>query len=373
MRPGMGGRLLVAPPPATPAFSIAVSNSAPSVVQGGTVDYTATLTRVGGHTADVVLSITGLPADVSASFPDGDTFSGGTTTRTVRLTAAGGATLVNNDAFVLTATSSEAGPDTENQTVSVVAAGSFAANLPSGMTLIADSSFESFTSTTASSSDADGIEVINWASNITEDAASFGVRSSDNSGGHGSKSIRAWFPGDHAGEGVGPLTLMVSGINAVEHYMACRMRYSPGYVFHTNSEKLFYPVENVAGEGNWGASPLNVGANRELVGASGPIQTAPVGEPKTAAGVIPNDGSWFDIECYGKMNTPGNSDGEWKAWVNGVNVMNITSWQFSNHPSTQMLYSLGRRDLTRGGGVSSLLTPAGGQWVEIDRLAFYKR
>lgn len=241
------------------------------------------------------------------------------------------------------------------------------------MTLVADSSFETFTSTTASSSDIDGIEVINWTSNITEDAASFGVRSSNNSSGlYGSKSIRAWFPGNHAGEGVGPLTLMVSGLNSQEHYMVCHMRYAPNYVFHTNSEKFFYPVENVAGEGNWGASLLNVGPDGQLIGASGPIQTAPVGEPKSATNLFPV-GTWFLSEFYGKMNTPGNSDGEWKVWIDNVNVMNITGWQFSNNATTQMLYSLGRRDTTRGGGVSSVLTPAGGTWLEIDRLAFYKR
>ena len=248
----------------------------------------------------------------------------------------------------------------------------FTPNLPSGMTLVADSSFESFTDTTASSSTTDGIEVINWTSNITEDAASFGVRSStNNSGLYGSKSIRCWFPGNHAGDGVGPMTLSV-GLDGTEHYMACHMRFDSNYVFHTNGEKFFYPVENVSGEGNWGASLLNVGGGGQFVGMSGPIQTAPVTEGKSAADVVPL-GPWFLAEFYVKLNTPGNSDGIWQAWIDDVQVFSTTSWQFSNNGSTQMQFALGRRDTTRGGGTSSVLTPAGGTWLEIDRLAFYKR
>jgi hypothetical protein len=350
--------------------SIIADNAAVSITTDGTSDITVTLTRNGGYSGTVTLGVTGLPTGVTASYPSGQTYTGSTTSRIVRLTGSS-APNVSADAFTITATGTGGIDATPiNGTVTVTSASAFTPNLPSGMTLVADSSFETFNT---GDTGADGIEVINWPGNTVEDSSSFGVRSSSNTGGYGTKSIRAWFPGNHAGDGVGPLTLMVSDLNSREHYMACYMRYSSNYVFHTNGEKFFYPVENVPAEGNWGASLLNVGANRELGGASSAIQGAGPGEPKTASNVIPGDGSWFLAEFYGKMNTPGNFDGEWKAWINGTNVFSTTSWQFSNHPSSQMSYSLGRRDLTRGGGVSSILTPAEGQWVEIDRLAFYKR
>jgi hypothetical protein len=38
---------------------------------------------------------------------------------------------------------------------------------------------------------------------------------------------------------------------------------------------------------------------------------------------------------------------------------------------SQVLFLRGRLDFTRGGGPSSVLTPLGGQWVDVDRLAFY--
>jgi hypothetical protein len=271
------------------------------------------------------------------------------------------------DTAVITVTTGTVTPPPDTTPPAVPSA--FAPNLPAGMQLIAESSFENYVN---GSRDADGIEIINWTGNTAENAASFGVRSSTTNGGYGTKSIRAFFPGNHAGDGVGPLTMMVSGLNSRAHYMVTRMRYSPNYVFHTNSEKLFYPVQNVAGEGNWGAASLNVSGFGHLVGVSGPIQTAPVGEPKTAPNVVPI-GPWFTAEFFVELNTPGQANGTWQAWINGVRVMNVTNWRFSNNPTTQMLFTLARQDMTRGGGPSTILTPPEGVWVEVDRLAFYKR
>ena len=73
------------------------------------------------------------------------------------------------------------------------------------------------------------------------------------------------------------------------------------------------------------------------------------------------------------MNTPGNADGIWQAWVNGVRVLHVTNKQFSRNATTQERFDRGRLDFTRGGGPSSVLTPAGGQWLEVDRVAFYIR
>lgn len=79
--------------------------SAP-VEQGATFDITETLTRAGGYTGTVTLAVTNLPTGVSASYPSGQTFTGGDTTKTVRLTLAGNAPTITDAAVTITASGS---------------------------------------------------------------------------------------------------------------------------------------------------------------------------------------------------------------------------------------------------------------------------
>jgi hypothetical protein len=249
--------------------------------------------------------------------------------------------------------------------------GGFAQNLPSGMRLVAESSFENYVD---GSRDADGIEVINWTNNTTENASTFGARGVACSGGYGTRCFRTWFPGNHAGEGVGPSTLLVSGLNSRAHYMVVRMRYSPGYVLHSNGEKLFYPVGPQLPSGGNGAAyaaSMNVSGGGHILGYDAPIETQPLMGPLSSANVIPI-GRWFTAEFFAEMNTPGQSNGTLQVWIDGVRVVNKTGIMLSNS-QTQQLFDRGRRDFTRGGGPSSVLTPAAGQWVEMDRIAFYAR
>lgn len=242
--------------------------------------------------------------------------------------------------------------------------GDFAANLPAGMRLIAESSFENYPNT------ADGIEVVNWANNTVESSTTFGIRPVASTGGYGARALHIWFPGNHAGDGVGPATLTVN-VNSRGHCMAVRMRYMPGYVWHTNTEKLFYPV-GPAGASTAHGTLLNVSHAGHLIGYASPIEASPVGEPQSPAGVVPK-GSWFTALFCAEMNTPGQSNGWRQVWINGVRVVNQSGIMFSNNTTVQQLFDRGRLDFTRGGGPSSVLTPAGGQWVEVDRLAFYGR
>lgn len=247
----------------------------------------------------------------------------------------------------------------------------FTPNLPAGMRLIRETSFENWTD---ASRDADGIEVINWTNNTTENAATFGARSVACNGGYGTRCFRTWFPGNHAGEGVGPSTLMVYGLNSRAHYMAVRMRYSPGYVLHSNGEKLFYPIGPelpTGGNGPAYAASMNVGGSGHILGYDAPIETQPPMGPLSAANVVPI-GRWFTAEFFAEMNTPGQNNATLQVWIDGVRVVNKTGIMLSNS-ATQQLFDRGRRDFTRGGGPSAVLTPAGGQWVEMDRLAFYAR
>lgn len=263
-------------------------------------------------------------------------------------------------------------PDTQPPVVTPPATPSaFTPNLPAGMRLVRETSFENYTD---GSRDADGIEVINWTGNTVESAGSFGARGVACNGGYGTRCFRTWFPGNHAGDGVGPSTLLVGGLNSRAHYMAVRMRYSPGYVLHSNGEKLFYPVGPVlpsGGNGQAYAASMNVGGSGHILGYDAPIETQPPMGPLSAANVVPI-GVWFTAEFFAEMNTPGQSNATLQVWINGVRVVNKTGIMLSNS-ATQQLFDRGRRDFTRGGGPSSVLTPANGQWVEMDRLAFYAR
>ena len=74
----------------TPSIAIALDTAAASVLRGGSVDVTVTLTRVGNATAAVDLTIDGLPAGVAASFAPA-TLTGGVLTSTLTIQADAGA------------------------------------------------------------------------------------------------------------------------------------------------------------------------------------------------------------------------------------------------------------------------------------------
>jgi hypothetical protein len=233
----------------------------------------------------------------------------------------------------------------------------FTPNLPAGLRLIGESDFDT--------PNAPNVEIINWDRNTVQSPTTHGVALMTVDG---RSVVRAWFPEQHAGNGVGPMTITTGEINSRSHYMAVRLRYSANYEFHTNTEKLLYPVLTAPGAG---APLLNIGRNGELAGFSGPMNgpVAPLVTALSPAGVIPI-GRWFHIEYYTRLNSPGQSDGEQRVWVDGRLVLDRRNVSFVVHGS-QVLFLRGRLDFTRGGGPSSVLTPLGGQWVDVDRLAFY--
>jgi len=91
-----------------------------SVQQNGTVDIIYTLARAGGYTGTVTLATTNLPTGVSASYPNGQTYTGGDTTKTVRLTATGAAPLVTDVTFTVTATGTGVTASANDGTVTVI-------------------------------------------------------------------------------------------------------------------------------------------------------------------------------------------------------------------------------------------------------------
>ncbi len=70
----------------SPSISLTLDAAIAELVRGGEVQVEVTLTRSGGSTADVALAVTGLPANVAASFSPA-TLSGGALTSTLTLSA----------------------------------------------------------------------------------------------------------------------------------------------------------------------------------------------------------------------------------------------------------------------------------------------
>ena len=87
-----------------------------SVARSGTTDTTVTLTR-SSFSDTVTLGVSGLPTGITASYPDGQTFTGGATSRRVRLTAASDAPTTAAAAIVISASGS--GVTTQDRTITL--------------------------------------------------------------------------------------------------------------------------------------------------------------------------------------------------------------------------------------------------------------
>lgn len=89
----------------TPSITLSLDAARAELLRGGDVQVEVTLTRLGGATADVALTVTGLPANVDASFAPA-TLSGGALTSTLTLSAAAAAV---EDVYDLTVTATGTG------------------------------------------------------------------------------------------------------------------------------------------------------------------------------------------------------------------------------------------------------------------------
>lgn len=353
----------------TPAVGIALSASARTVVRSNTTTLTVTLTRT-SFTSDVTLAVAGLPSGVTGAFSV-NPLAGATLVSVLTLTATAAATLVDNDAFTITASGSVVSDAVQNATVSVVVAGSWAPNLPAGMTLHIETGSDGF----APVSDTPNAEDFRafWSfENQTDMTAPYpgGI-------------FATIYPGNHAGDGGGgAVTATDLPANTTELYFSLMARFvgSGGdpYATHTNGEKFFYPTIGAANQSQL-ATAMNFTVHST---ANGPemafaFNSQMNGGPATwliyyteGARVVKNE--WSMIEMYCKLNTPGNSDGIWNVWVNGVPATANTDMVYSNHPVQS--HFLGRLfDGTRGGGTSSVLTPPGGQQRHYNRLTLYTR
>lgn len=84
---GALGAFSVLGAPSKPDFALSVSPSSQTVTAGGPASYSVTLTRTGGFTGAVSLSVAGLPSGATAAFSPSSPVSGSSTALTVATTA----------------------------------------------------------------------------------------------------------------------------------------------------------------------------------------------------------------------------------------------------------------------------------------------
>ena len=157
------------------------------------------------------------------------------------------------------------------------------------------------------------------------------------------------------------------------------MVYFPAnYSMHSNGEKWLYMRVNGDGmsetsatvglkpEGSETANGQTFGFDLWMPGH--PVQ-AVYPQPTTTTR-IPK-GRWVKLEVYMSMNSPGKSDGEYRAWLDGSLVHAVSNLNIRANATSQPFFDGIRFDGTRGGGRSDTPTPAAGQSRFYNRLAWY--
>jgi hypothetical protein len=209
-------------------------------------------------------------------------------------------------------------------------------------------------------------------------------RIEDASSRYGGVIGRLNYPDGHNGNG-GSWQMIHYGFPATsvrECYFACRMRFSSGYVVHTNAytEKFWYPtftsmnaqspVVQWAAAGAGATPPFRLGHYSYL--ENGNVQ---VWQPANVAAFDFFRETWYDIEIHQRIGTFNaalaptfaNADGFTRTYVNGTLVHEIQNWRGA-WMTAQAFFQWPRLASTRGGGTSSVLAPFGGMWREFDRV-----
>jgi hypothetical protein len=192
------------------------------------------------------------------------------------------------------------------------------------------------------------------------------------------------YPGNDAGNGAGvPATAPSTGtlsrfysegasLSAKRMYVAFDVWFSPDYVTHTNREKLVYPIGSggiatsigiaiASGDDAYGEMRLNV----QPQSSAGPQNTDQPSGPNITKGV------WHTVEVLLTMNSGSSTtDGQMDYWLDGTLAWTLTGLNFGSAQANPV-WDAYRIDGTRGGGASSVLTPAGGQTRRFARLAAF--
>lgn len=332
---------------------ITISPAAVSLQVGGTQTFTATarwsnddttlppvtFSRVGGGTINATSGLYTAPASAGSYLV---------------IVAPQGSAL--RDTAVVTVTAAPPPPPPPSD---------FTSNLPTGvgLQLITDTQFGNLLP--CCQLNADGLGM-NWdVRNATDPSAPYGPG-----------VFETFYPAGSTGNGDGGGSLFDSGNRNWRRFYFSIMVWLPSnYVMHsTGGEKFFYPI--VKAGGNQVSSTM---FNWHLMGSE--TATSPtwsfyvdpqIGGPRVYQNMSarPQKGSYQRIEMYAVMNTPGQSNGVWRVWVNGQLAADFTNIRYSS-ASTQAVFDGIRFEGVRGGPNDNRPVPAGGQVRRYDRLAFY--
>lgn len=334
---------VTAPPVTLTAFRL--SPDTVRVRTGGSVQLSTTATWSDGATRPVTVSYAATGGSVTNGL-----FSAGSLVGT----------------FMVIATCSCGGADSSSVIVEPPPPlGAFTPNLPSGvgLQLVTDTRFGNLLP--GEQMNADGLAYAWDGRNNTHAGAPYG----DN-------VFETFYAGGSTGDGDGGSILFGPENQGWRRFYFSMAVYLPAnYVMHnTGGEKFFYPLVNTNGS----ITSLTM-FNWHLMGSE--TATSPtwslyldpqIGGPRIYQNhnARPTKGSYQIIEIYAVMNTPGQSNGVWRAWVNGQLAADYSNVRYSNAASQSTFDGI-RFTGTRGGPNGTVPVPAGGQVRRYNRLAFY--
>jgi len=385
-------------PSVTPTISISPNDDTVSVAQGATTAIIYTLTRGGNYAGTVTPAVTGLPTGVTGGWSD-SSLTGADSTTTLTLTAAADASIVTDDAFTVTFTGSGVTEATDSGTVSVTSpeATEWMPNKPSGMTQYGSTFFApGDVAVYPDSSGAAGL----FAADFEDYGDTMQATVTGQPSGHGDGAWEIYHEGNSTGDGYGPGNMFeTTERNYTRLYFALSAFFPTDYRCHTGGEKFTYFRAKTNGVDTRSVSmgilcARNYDLRPDVIASTlahtlepcvtdfwipgHPIHGPGYTKPWNLTSVRIPRGEWCQIEVDTKMNTPGNSDGEVKLWVNGSLHEHETGicFHYSDEGTlTESIYQTTinalRFDFTRGGGASAIATASGGQSWYMGRLEWW--
>lgn len=243
----------------------------------------------------------------------------------------------------------------------------FTPNRPPGLNLVVDTRFGNLLPNGGYNADSLALEYD--ARNATHENAPFGRN-----------VFEIFYPGNHAGNGTtGGWLYGPGGQGWRRLYFSIMVWVPSNYSTHSVGEKFFYPFITTPGEPvqssyvDWrplGAdTPSGPTFGLGLVTQTTNIPTRVFTPPSLTSARV-TKGKWTMIEVYWVMNSVGQRNGIFRAWVDGRLAADFNDVVFSGATKDSFFDRI-RFTGTRGGGVSNTLTPPEGQVRRYNRLAFF--
>lgn len=255
------------------------------------------------------------------------------------------------------------------------APGSWEANLPAGLALDIDTTFDgAFPANFGTHADG-------WSATGSFSKVTAAGGSSD--GPDAFQVAGTAYAAGSLGGGVGGATLYTEGETHRQIYYCVSVYLPANYVVHYNEEKFIYPRGGGGSANNMildfiapnptdhGVASASAGelADFWVFAVSPQSGTSSWRRIQPNADVVPRKGEWNIIEVYAQQNSSGVSDGVMRAWVNGALAweMDDVRWTDSGDGYWTGLYV----DGTRGGASSLNAVPSGGQYRQYGRLSYH--